>query len=55
VLSADDGQHRVRLLPTAGSHDLAAHGLANALARIPAGEGPVVAGTQVECILLESA
>jgi molybdopterin molybdotransferase len=55
VLSMDDGDHRVRLLPTAGSHDIAAHGLANALARIPPGEGLVAAGTQVECILLEGA
>ncbi|HEV2063443.1 MAG TPA: molybdopterin molybdenumtransferase MoeA, partial [Thermoanaerobaculia bacterium] len=52
-LSADKGSNRVELLLTAGSHDLAAHGRANALARIPAGDGTVSAGAEVECILLE--
>jgi molybdopterin molybdotransferase len=52
-LSADKGSNRVELLLTAGSHDLAAHGRSNALARIPAGDGLLAAGTEVECILLE--
>ena len=53
ILSADKGSNRVELLATAGSHDLAAHGRANALARIPAGDGRISAGAEVECILLE--
>ena len=53
VLSADGGSNRVALLATAGSHDLASHGRANALARIPAGEGTLAAGAEVECLLLE--
>ena len=52
-LSTDHGIHRVELLVTAGSHDLAAHGRANALVWIPAGDGALSAGAEVECILLE--
>lgn len=53
VLSTDQGVRRVDLVVTAGSHDLAAYGRANALARIPAGPGTIPAGGLVECLLLE--
>lgn len=53
VLSTDRGQNRVELVRTAGSHDIAAHGRANALVCLPAGDGPLAAGAEVECILLE--
>jgi molybdopterin molybdotransferase len=47
------GETRVEPLSTRGSHDIAVHARANALVRIPAGEGALPAGTEVECIRLE--
>jgi molybdopterin molybdotransferase len=51
---ASDQGSRVEPLPSAGSHDIAAHARANALVRIPAGEAMLPAGSPVECILLET-
>ena len=53
ILSTDHGVNRVELLATAGSHDIGAHGRANALARIPKGDGTLAAGSEVDCIVLE--
>ena len=39
-------------LETLGSHDLAAHALANALLRVPAESGGLKAGAVVECLPL---
>jgi len=54
VFTADAGGARVEPVPGAGSHDIAAHARANALLRIPAGDGTLPAGSPVECILLET-
>jgi len=51
-LVEEDGERRVEALPTAGSHDLAAHARANALIRIPMDGGPLAAGSLVTCVLL---
>jgi len=52
VLSAESGALRVRPLETLGSHDLAAHGLANAAIRIPADAERLAEGALVECLAL---
>ena len=52
ILSAEDGFLRVRALETLGSHDLAAHGRANAALRIPAEAERLEAGALVECLPL---
>jgi molybdopterin biosynthesis enzyme len=49
----ENGERRVEALPTAGSHDIAAHARANALIRIPEDSGPLAAGSLVTCVLLE--
>ena len=46
------GELRVSALETLGSHDLAAHALANALLRVPAESGGLKAGAVVECLPL---
>lgn len=53
VLSAGGVENRVEPLSTRGSHDIAVHARANALVRIPAGDGALPAGTEVECVRLE--
>ena len=53
VLTIEHGENRVEPIPTAGSHDIAAHALANALVHIPAGGAALPAGAEVECVLLE--
>ena len=53
ALAVVGGTNQVELLRTAGSHDIAAHARAHALARIPAGAGSLPAGSEVECLLLE--
>jgi molybdopterin molybdotransferase len=52
-LVEDEGERRVEPLPTAGSHDIAAHAKANVLIRIPVDGGPLAAGSLVTCVLLE--
>ena|SRR6266545_2469502 len=52
VLTTEAGENRVAPVPTAGSHDIAAHARANALIRIPAGAA-LPAGAEVECVRLE--
>jgi molybdopterin molybdotransferase len=52
VLTTEHGENRVEPIRTSGSHDIAAHARANALARFPAGEA-LPAGAEVECVLLE--
>lgn len=52
-LFEEDGQIRAEPLESAGSHDIAAHARANALVRIPAGSGPLRAGSAVSCVLLD--
>ena len=52
ILSAENGALRVRALETLGSHDLAAHGRANAALRIPAEAERLEAGALVECLPL---
>jgi molybdopterin molybdotransferase len=52
-LVEEGGERRVEALPTAGSHDIAAHARANALIRIPVDGGPLAAGSLVTCVLLE--
>ncbi len=52
VLSSDKGMLRVRALDTLGSHDLAAHGRANAAIRIPADAESLPEGALVECLPL---
>jgi len=49
----ENGERRVESLPTAGSHDIAAHARANALIQIPKDGGPLAAGSLVTCVLLE--
>jgi len=51
-LVEEDGERRVEALPTAGSHDIAAHARANALIRVPMDGGPLAAGSLVTCVLL---
>ena len=46
------GQVRVTPLETRGSHDLAAHGRANAMIRIPADAERLTAGSVVDCLVL---
>jgi len=53
LLSSEGSGNVVEPLPTAGSHDVAAHARANALIRVPAGAGDLAAGDRVECLLLE--
>jgi molybdopterin molybdotransferase len=53
VLVEEDGVRRVEPLPTAGSHDIAAHARANALIRIPVDSEPLATGSVVTCVLLE--
>ncbi len=53
VLADHDGERRVEPVPTAGSHDIAAHARANALIRIPAQSAPLPAGSLVTCVVLE--
>lgn len=48
-----DGVCRVEPVPTAGSHDIAAHARANALIRVPIGAGPLEEGSVVTCVLLD--
>ena len=52
ILDNSGATRRVEPLATAGSHDIAAHARANALIRVPAGEGPLAAGAAVQCLLL---
>lgn len=52
ILDNSGATRRVEPVATAGSHDIAAHARANALIRIPAGEGPLAAGAAVQCLLL---
>jgi molybdopterin molybdotransferase len=53
LLVEEDGARRAEPLPTAGSHDIAAHARANALIRIPVGRGSLDEGSVVTCVLLE--
>jgi molybdopterin molybdotransferase len=53
LLSEREGERLVEPLRSAGSHDLLSHARANALIRIPAGGGPLAAGSIVTCVLLE--
>lgn len=53
LLSDGEGERLVEPLRSAGSHDLLSHARANALVRIPAGDGPLPAGSIVTCVLLE--
>ncbi|MDQ5871175.1 MAG: molybdopterin molybdotransferase MoeA [Acidobacteriota bacterium] len=52
-LVEEEGKCRAEPLPTAGSHDIAAHARANALIRLPAGSGALPAGSPVTCLLLD--
>lgn len=52
-LTEEEGMCRAEPLPTAGSHDIAAHARANALIRLPAGSGALPAGSSVTCLLLD--
>jgi molybdopterin molybdotransferase len=52
-LVEEDGGRRAEPLPTAGSHDIAAHARANALIRLPVGGGSLEEGSVVTCVLLE--
>lgn len=52
VLDAAEGRLRVRPLETLGSHDLAAHGRANAVIRVPAEAERLEEGALVECLPL---
>jgi len=52
-LVEESGGRRVEPLPTAGSHDIAAHARANALIRLPVDGGPLEEGAVVTCVLLE--
>jgi molybdopterin molybdotransferase len=51
-LSNVNGVLRVEPVATAGSHDIRAHAVADALIRIPANANSQPAGTAVECVLL---
>jgi molybdopterin biosynthesis enzyme len=53
VLVEREGVRRAEPLPTAGSHDIAAHARANALIRVPVNGGPLEEGSIVTCVLLE--
>lgn len=53
LLRDENGENVAEPLPTAGSHDIAAHARANALIRVPAGAGDLAPGGRVECLLLE--
>jgi len=53
LLSEGEGERVVDPLRSAGSHDLLSHARANALIRMPAGGGPLPAGSIVTCVLLE--
>ncbi len=44
---------RVEPLPSAGSHDIAAHARANVLIRVPGDADPLAAGATVECLLIQ--
>jgi molybdopterin molybdotransferase len=52
-LREEDGKRRAEPLPTAGSHDIAAHARANALIRLPVDGGSLEEGSVVTCVLLE--
>ncbi|HEY6065581.1 MAG TPA: gephyrin-like molybdotransferase Glp [Thermoanaerobaculia bacterium] len=52
-LAEENGARRAEPLPSAGSHDIAAHAKANALIRLPAGGGSLEEGSVVTCVLLE--
>lgn len=52
LLETADGALRVRALETLGSHDVAAHGRANAVIRIPADAETLAEGALVSCIPL---
>ncbi len=54
VLASDGSGLEFSPLDGLGSHDLAAHARANALLRIPAGEGGLAAGALAECLLLRA-
>lgn len=51
--ASDDGRLRVAPVESLGSHDLAAHGRANALIRIPADVERLAEGSTVDCLRLE--
>jgi molybdopterin molybdotransferase len=52
ILEESGGEVRATPVPTRGSHDLGAHGRANALIRIPAGAERLAAGSVVDCLML---
>ncbi|MEO8189331.1 MAG: gephyrin-like molybdotransferase Glp [Acidobacteriota bacterium] len=52
ALDRSGSEARVEPLRTSGSHDLAAHGRANALISVPAGTGRLAEGSIVSCLLL---
>jgi molybdopterin molybdotransferase len=51
-LDVFDGENRVTLIESRGSHDLAAHARANALIRVPAETHELAAGSLVDCLRL---
>ncbi len=51
TLDRSGSELRVTPLRTTGSHDLEAHGRANALVHVPAGSGRLPEGTAVSCLL----
>jgi molybdenum cofactor synthesis domain-containing protein len=53
VLSEGTRGRLAEPLESRGSHDLRAHARANSLIRMPAGGGPLPAGSVVTCVLLE--
>ena len=50
VFSSAGGVNQVEPLPSAGSHDIAAHARADCLIRIPAGAAALPEGSVVECL-----
>ncbi|MCA1581984.1 MAG: molybdopterin molybdotransferase MoeA [Acidobacteria bacterium] len=52
ALDASESVLRVEPLRSSGSHDLAAHGRANALIHVPAGSSRLPEGAAVSCLLL---
>ena len=52
-LFEEDGIRRVEPLPTAGSHDIAAHARADVLIRVPGNAGALEEGSVVTCVQLD--